>query len=94
MPRNSGDNVLQAVSRHILRIKLDFYSMPNILAGRMVVPEYVMWQATADNIYNEAVRILADPKKAKAGYAAVRSLLGEPGAIKRSAQKIIEFVNG
>jgi len=81
------------IGKYLLGIKLPFYSMPNILAGRMVVPEYVMAQATADNIYNEAVRILADPKKAKAGYSAVRALLGEPGAIKKSAQKIIEFTH-
>jgi len=82
------------IGKYLLRIKLDHYSMPNILAGSRVVPEYVMWQATADNIYNEAKRMLADPGKAKAGYQEVVSLLGQPGSIKRSAQKIIEFVRG
>jgi len=80
------------IGKYFLRIKLPFYSMPNILAGKMVVPEYVMGQATADNLYKEAVRMLADPVKAKAGYAEVRSLLGNEGAIRSSAQKIIEFV--
>jgi lipid-A-disaccharide synthase len=80
------------IGKYLLGIKLPFYSMPNILTGKRVVPEYVMGQATADNIYNEAVRILADPLKAKVGYAEVRSLLGEKGAIKSSAQKIIEFL--
>jgi len=82
------------IGKYFLKIKLAFYSMPNILAGRMIVPEYVMQQATADNIYNEARRMLADPGKAKAGYREVVSLLGQPGSIKRSAQKIIEFVRG
>jgi lipid-A-disaccharide synthase len=81
------------IGKYLLGIKLDHYSMPNILAGRMIIPEYVMWQATADNIYNEAKRMLADPGKAKAGYPEVISLLGQPGSIKRSAQKIIEFVS-
>jgi lipid-A-disaccharide synthase len=80
------------IGRYLLGIKLDHYSMPNILAGRMVVPEYVMGQANADNIYNEAVRILADPQKARAGYAEIRSLLGNTGATEKAAKKIIEFI--
>jgi lipid-A-disaccharide synthase len=82
------------IGRYLLGIKLPFYSMPNILAGKMVVPEFVMGRATADNIYNEAAGILADPEKARSGYAEVRSLLGGSGASKRSAEKIIEFVKG
>jgi len=81
------------IGKYLLGIKLKYYSMPNILAGRMIIPEYVMWQATADNIYNEAKRMLADPGKAKAGYQEVISLLGQTGSIKRSAQKIIEFAS-
>lgn len=82
------------IGRHFLGIKLSFYSMPNILTNKMVVPEFVMERATADNIYNEAVSILANPEKARSGYAEVRSLLGEPGASRKAAQKIIEFVKG
>ena len=81
------------IGKHLLKIKLPFYSMPNLLAGKMIVPEFVMEKASADNIYNEAVRMLADLDKAKAGYADVRSLLGNEGATKKAAQKIIEFVN-
>jgi lipid-A-disaccharide synthase len=66
--------------------------MPNILANKMVVPEYVMQDATVENIYNEAVRILADPLRAKAGYAEVRALLGEKGATAKAAGKILEFI--
>jgi len=82
------------IGKYLLGIKLKFYSMPNILAGRMIVPEYVMRQATADNIYSESIKVLSYPIKAKAGYEEVRSLLGQAGSIKRSAQKIIEFVGG
>jgi lipid-A-disaccharide synthase len=80
------------IGKHLLGIKLKYYSMPNILAGRMVVPEFVMKDANADNIYNEAEKILADPQKAKAGYADVRSLLGDAGAANNSAKKIMEFI--
>ena len=80
------------IAKHLLKVKLRYYSMPNILANKTVVPEYVMRDATAENIYNEAVRILADPSKAKSGYAEVRALLGEKGATAKAAGKILEFI--
>lgn len=80
------------IAKKLMRINLPYYSMPNILANKMIVPEFVMKDATSDNIYNEAVKILQDPGKIKASYEEVRSLLGSPGAVKRSAQKIIEFI--
>lgn len=79
------------IAKHLMRISLPYYSMPNILAGRMVVPEYVMERATSENMYKEALGMLNDPNRAKAGYDEVRSLLGNTGAIKKAAQKIIEF---
>lgn len=81
------------ISRYLFRIKLPFYSMPNLLAGRSIVPEYVMWDATSENIASEAVKLLEDPGKLKEGYREVMALLGSPGAIKKSAQKIIEFIS-
>jgi len=79
------------IARYLLRIRLPFYSMPNILAGRMIVPEFVMGRATAGNIYREAQKMLADPGKYSAGYEEVKKLLGSPGVVKSAAQKIIEF---
>lgn len=79
------------IAKYLLKIKLPFYSMPNLLAGRMVVPEFIMGEATSDNLYNAALDILKDPAKAKKGFDEVRAFLGSPGAIRKSAQKIIEF---
>lgn len=81
------------IGKNLLKIKLPYYSMPNILANKLVVPEFVMKDATAENIYNAAMKILADPDKAKSGYSEVRALLGEKGATKKAALKIIEFIN-
>jgi len=82
------------IGKHFLGIKLKYYSMPNILTDKMVVPEYVMSAATAENLYKEAVRMLAEPEKARADYAEIRMLLGEPGATVKAAEKILEFVKG
>jgi lipid-A-disaccharide synthase len=80
------------IAKKFMKINLPYYSMPNLLVNKMVVPEFVMKDATADNIYREAVRILDNPRKIKASYEEVRSLMGSPGAVKKSAQKIMEFV--
>ena len=81
------------IGRYLLKIRLPFYSMPNILAGRMIVPEYVMEQATAGNLSREAKGALEDPLKFTKGYQEVRAMLGTPGAVKKAAQKIIEFIS-
>jgi len=81
------------IARNLLKINLPYYSMPNLLAGKMVVPEFVMEEATADNLYNAALKILRDPVKAKQNFDEVRSVLGEEGAAEKSAQKIIEFAS-
>jgi lipid-A-disaccharide synthase len=80
------------IGKLLMKINLPFYSMPNLLAGREVVPEFVMEKATAKNLSAEAFKILADPSKIKSGYQEVLRELGEPGAVKKSAEKIIEFV--
>lgn len=80
------------IGRKLLGINLKYFSMPNILAGKMVIPEFVMEKATAENLYDEAVKALADPQRIRSGYADVRKLLGSPGSTKKAAQKIVEFV--
>jgi lipid-A-disaccharide synthase len=79
------------IAKNIMKIDLPFYSMPNILVNRLVVPEFVMKDADPNNIYDSAVKILKDTQKARKGYAEVRQTLGNPGAIEKAAQKIIEF---
>jgi lipid-A-disaccharide synthase len=80
------------IGTKLMKINLPFYSMPNLLAGRMVVPEYVMERATPENLYAEAMNILKDPSKIKADYKDVMKELGEPGAIKKAAEKILNFI--
>ncbi len=86
------------VARFLLRIhkKLSFYAMPNILADKKIIPEYVLENATAGNLADEALSLLADPgriKRMKDEMAALRGQLGEPGVVARVAQKILSFVS-
>ena len=72
-------------------IKLPYYSLVNIIAGRWVVPELMQDKVTGPNIAAE-VRELVEPVRyaqAKADMLEVRRKLGERGASRRAAEAIM-----
>ena len=82
-----------AVARSLARIKRS--GLPNIIAGREVVPEYLQWQATPERIARKAVEMLKDRSKLQRQtelLRQVRSSLGPPGAPARVAELICEMV--
>jgi lipid-A-disaccharide synthase len=67
---------------------MDCIGLPNLIAGRLFIPELIQTQATPKALAAHARRILADEAYRKdmlAGMATVRSRLGPPGASKRAA---------
>ena len=84
------------IGKHILKIgeKLPYFSMPNLLLEEKVIPELVMKEAVPETIAAEAVLILKEParqEKMKAAFEKLRSTLGSPGVIARSAKEILDF---
>lgn len=76
-----------------LLVKIPNIGLPNIVAGRRVVPELVQDEASAANIARETLAILTDPAvrgRITADLAAVRQKLGESGAVGRVAEVILE----
>ncbi len=76
------------LARRIMRV--EWISLPNLIANRAVVKELVQGKVTADRLA-EAVRPLLDPAAEatmaqRADLAAVRDLLGGPGAAERVAE--------
>jgi lipid-A-disaccharide synthase len=68
-------------------------SLPNIVAGRGVVPEVLQGDATAARFAAEVERLLVDPVAATAQRAAFKELrerLGKPGVGKRAARAVLE----
>jgi lipid-A-disaccharide synthase len=47
-------------------VKLDWFSLPNILAGKPLVPELIQDQATGGNLADAAERWLDDPQSVEA----------------------------
>lgn len=78
-----------------LKFDLDYVSPPNLIAMEPVVPELLQENATPEKIAATSLDILQNPQtKAEmlAGYARVKELAGEPGAVQRAASSILDFL--
>lgn len=90
-------NLTYLIAKYIVKIKLPYFSMPNIIANKMIVPEIMQSDVTQNNIAEKAVKMLMDPDKAKAvkdGFRNVRAKLGPPGAVRRAAEEIMSELRG
>jgi lipid-A-disaccharide synthase len=91
---------LSAVSHRIARILVrgvSHISLPNIVAGREVVPEFIQARATPDAVAGAALRVLEDDVARAAQRAAlleVRVRLGEAGAGLRAARAVLRELDG
>ena len=84
-----------------LLVRVPFYSMVNLIAGRAVVPELMQGRMTGERIAREARRLLTDEGARagmKAGLAEVREKLsdeaGHGSAPQRAAAIIQEILEG
>ena len=76
-------------------VKIPYIGLPNIIAGRKIVPELIQREAHTDRIADQALEILRDAEKRQAmreGLAEVRAKLGEKGASDRVAEMVEEMV--
>jgi len=76
-----------------LVVNVDFLGMPNLLAGKEVVPEFIQHEAKPDAIV-KAVRLLMEDSPARdrmiSDFDRIKSKLGGTGASERAAQAILE----
>jgi len=84
------------IGMHILKIgqKIKYFSMPNILLEKNVIPELVMQDARPEKIAAEALDILRNANRRetmKRSFEELRAKLGSPGVIARAAKNILDF---
>jgi lipid-A-disaccharide synthase len=88
---------MSQASWRILRalVKLPLSGLPNVIAGREVVPELLQDQATAERITPIALDLLQNPGKQEAQRETLRKIyaqLGSPGAVERAARVILRYL--
>jgi len=78
-----------------LGLHLPFYSMVNLLAGKMVVPELIQEDFTAGRVAAEVARLLDDSsgrERMAHDLGEVKARLGSPGALDRAADAIARSI--
>lgn len=76
-------------------IRIENIGLPNIISGKVIVPELLQHDATADRIAAEALDILKNEKRRLAmteELAKIRRALGEAGAADRAAGLALEMI--
>ena len=78
-------------------VTVDTYAMPNLVAGRTIVPELIQDDFTPERVSQEVVALLTDHAhydRMQLGLQEVRAQLGLPGATSRAADAILEVARG
>jgi len=83
-----------AVSHLIGRalVRLPHVAMPNLVAGRRLVPELIQGECNGERIAGELLRYLEQPevaRRVRAELAELRGRLGGPGVYERAAEEIL-----
>jgi lipid-A-disaccharide synthase len=76
-----------------LVVNVDFLGMPNLLAGKEVIPEFIQHEAKPD-VITKAIRLLMKNSAARdrmiLDFDAIITKLGGAGASERAAQAVLE----
>jgi len=76
-------------------VNVEFIGLPNIVAGRSVVQEFIQQEATADKLTHEILHILNDPDyrhAIKTGLLEVKQKIGVGGGSENMAQLALEML--
>jgi len=74
-------------------VRVDTFAMPNLVAGRRIVPELIQDDFTPERTAEEALALLTDGARRaamKAALAEVCQRLGPPGASARAAEAVLQ----
>ncbi len=83
-----------AIGRRL--IKAPYIGLPNIVAGREVVREFIQDQATADNLADEILRVFDDKDYSQSmsqQLLQVRHKMGQAGCAQRVARMVLQMAS-
>lgn len=82
------------IGKYILHIdkKIPYFSMPNILSNKKIIPELVMRDANPQKIALTAINLLSQDKSLlQSSFSDLHRILGSPGVIPKVASEILRF---
>lgn len=89
--RSNGSKIAYNLMKRILNVS--FVSLPNLIAGREIIPEMLLHMCTPDAVADRLRAITPDNAPARLaqleGYGVMRRRLGLPGAATRAAITVI-----
>lgn len=77
-------------------VRTPWIGLPNIIAGRSIVPELWQYAVTAENMAAQVLSLLTQPERAavmRGELARIRSQLGSPGVPERVANGILRYLD-
>jgi lipid-A-disaccharide synthase len=81
------------LARHIFKINLPFYALPNLIAGKAVFPELIGPALTDEALLREVKNLLDNNNGCILECERLRRLLGAENANTRSAQLILSLMS-
>ncbi len=85
------------IAKHIFRISLPYYALPNLIANKTIFPELIGPDLTDERLLKEVKNLMINQDiwdRSKAECKSLRALLGKENANTRSAQLILSLING
>lgn len=79
------------MGRHLVHVQT--FGMVNLVAGEVVATELIQDAFTPEAVARETLAVLMDPERAgqaRARMRAVKARLGEPGASRRAAERVLD----
>lgn len=76
-------------------VDTEFIGLPNIIAGKSVVKEFIQYQATPENLAQEILLLLQDPQYAQTvreGLQTVKIKIGKGGGSENMAELALEML--
>lgn len=77
-------------------VRIPYIGLPNIVAGRRIIPELLQGEATPARLAREALRLHREPELRAAqlqGFEEVQARLGEPGVLPRAARVVLQVAD-
>ena len=88
-------NLTALVAKYVLRFGDKYVSPVNLMENKSIVPEFLQWDATPENISKAGLALLTDEQQQTAmlaGYKDMRQAMGEVGVCDRAANALLDML--